>query len=323
MGFFDFVKKLISKPASNDKSEQTAHTPTSEETTFEEYRGLRNDAYKLFDSLYDTDSVEGIMKIPVPECEVSQYDGFTCKPEYILDLKATAHKKAGNLDLAIECLKKANELRDCSQYMYTEKDYNRLVEYLKLARRFDEAKEEEEKIKRISTIQFENIKNRRQEMYDQIFGEYNSDLVEIGSVNCCCSICAKYRGRVFSVRGEDKRFPMLPKDYHEDCGLRSFPFVYGLTRPTYCEADEVIEFSNRPFVDDRTEEQKEGYQRILQEREENKQREIDRADYNWLWENIPEICPKTFNAYRRMKKANSKGYIEIQEKKQYWLENKQ
>ncbi len=322
MGFFDFLKKLISKPENGDCAEQNSHTHISEETTVEEYHELRKEAYKLFDSLYDTDTVEGIRKIPVPECAVSKYDGFTCKPEYILGLKATAHKKDGNLDLAIECLKKANELRDCSQYMYTEKDYNRLVEYLKLARRFDEAKAEEEKIKRSSSVQFDNIKQRRQEMYEKIYGEFNSDLVEIGYISSCCPVCAKYRGRVFSLRGEDKRFPLFPKDYHEDCGLRYSPFVYGISRPVYCNNNEVIEFSNRPFVDDRTEEQKAGYQRILQEREEDKQREIDRADYNWLWENIPEICPKTFNAYRRMKKANSKGYIEIQEKKQEWINKK-
>ncbi|MBR3819648.1 MAG: hypothetical protein IKJ41_10975 [Clostridia bacterium] len=322
MGFFGFVKKLISKPENGDCAEQNSHTHISEETTVEEYHELRKEAYKLFDSLYDTDSVEGIRIIPVPEESVSKYDNFTCKPEYILDLKATAHKKDGNLDLAIECLKKANELRDCSQYMYTEKDYNRLVEYLKLARRFDEAKAEEEKIKRISAVQFDDIKQRRQEMYEQIYGEFNSDLVEMDYISSCCPVCAKYRGRVFSLRGEDKRFPLFPKDYHEDCGLRYSPFVYGISRPVYCNNDEVIEFSNRPFVDDRTEEQKAGYQRILQEREEDKQREIDRADYNWLWENIPEICPKTFNAYRRMKKANSKGYIEIQEKKQEWINKK-
>lgn len=315
MGFFDLLKKL--KPKHNITPEPIKFT---EDMSVEEYQALRNDAYELFDSLYDTDTVEGIRKIPVPEYEVSRYEGFTCKPEYILDLRATAHKKEGNLDLAIECLKKANELRDCSQYMYTAKDYNRLVEYLKLARRFDEVKEAEEKIKRSSIIQFDDIKQRRQEMYDRIYGEFNSDLVEVGYISSCCPICAKYRGRVFSLRGEDKRFPLFPKDFHEDCGLHYSPFVYGMSYPVYCNKDEVIEFSNRPFVDDRTKEQKEGYQRILQEKEENKQREIDRVDYNWLWENIPEICPKTFNAYRRMKKSNSKGYIKLQEQKQHWIE---
>ncbi len=312
MGLFDFLKKLVPKSKCKSNAKQVDTIKFAENMTVEEYREIRSEAYKLFDSLYNTSSIEGIKEIPVPEYEVSKYDGFTCKPEYILDLKATAHKKNGNIDLAIECLKKANELRFCSQFMYTEKHYNRLVEYLKLARRFDEAKEEEEKIKSFLNNQVSDNENRRQKMYNRIYGGFNSDLVEIGYVNSCCPICAKYRGRVFSLKGEDERFPLFPKDFHEDCGLRSFPFVYGISCPAHCNKDEIIEFSNRPFIDDRTEEQKAGYHRILQEREEDKQREIDRTDYNWLWENMPEICPKSFSAYRRMKKSNSAGYQKIQ-----------
>ncbi len=322
MGLFDFVKKLISKPENKKESMRIENIKFTGDMSHEEFKEARSKVYELFERLYDTDTIEGIRKIPVPECSVSKYDDFTCKPEYILDLKATAHKKNGNLNLAIECLKKANELRDCSQYTYTEKYYNRLVEYLKLARRFDEAKQEEEKIKRISNIQLKGIENQKQEMYDRIYGDFDSDLVEMSYISSCCPVCAKYRGRVFSLRGEDKRFPLFPEDYHEDCGLHHSPFVYGISYPVYCNKDEVIEFSNRPFVDDRTEEQKAGYQRVLQEREEDRQREFDREEYNWLWENIPEICPKSFNAYRRMKKAKSKGYIELQNQKQALIEKR-
>lgn len=322
MGLVDVFKNLIFKTKSKKEPVQIETIEFTDDMTHEEFKEARNKVYELFDRLYDTNTVEGIQSIPVPECEINKYGDSTCKPEYILDLKATAYKRSGNLELAIECLKKANELRTCSQYMYTEKYYNRLVEYLKLARRFDEAKEEQEKIKALLSNQMSEHYSRRQEMYVRIYGEFNSDLVEMSYISSCCPICAKYRGRIFSLRGEDKRFPLLPKDYHEDCGLRYSPFAYGVSCPVYCNNDEVIEFSNRPFVDDRTEEQKAGYQRILQEREEDKQREIDRAEYNWLWENISEICPKTFNAYRRMKKSNSKGYIKLQEQKHLWLENR-
>lgn len=322
MGFFDFVKKLISKSEDEEKIELMFLTQKSEETADTEYRKLRAEAYNLFDSLYDTNTVDGIKKIPVPEYVVSKYKDFTCKPEYILDLRATAHKRDGNIELAVECLRKANELRVYSDFMYSEKNFNRLVEYLKFARRFDEAKEEEKKIKHILSAQNENIKKRREQLNDRLYGEFNSDLVEVSYINSCCSVCAKYRGRVFSVKGVDKRFPLFPKDFHEDCGLRYSPFVFGVSCPVYCGKDEVIEFSNKPFIDDRTEEQKEGYNRILQEKAEDKQREIDKLEYDWLWENIPEICPKTFNAYQRMKKANSTGYIKIQEQKLHWLKHK-
>ena len=38
-----------------------------------------------------------------------------------------------------------------------------------------------------------------------------------------------------------------------------FPFIEGISRPKYCSLDNIIEYNNRPFIDDRTDEEKENY----------------------------------------------------------------
>lgn len=38
------------------------------------------------------------------------------------------------------------------------------------------------------------------------------------------------------------------------------------------------------------------------------QRGIDKRDYEWLQENLPDICPKSYSGYKRMKNGNTKNY---------------
>ena len=78
-----------------------------------------------------------------------------------------------------------------------------------------------------------------------------TDLVEVGDSGVCCARCAKYRNRIYTISGKDKRFPVLPKDFHFCCGLRTFPFVWDVMEPAFSCRD-IIRHSNRPFVDDRT-----------------------------------------------------------------------
>ncbi len=136
----------------------------------------------------------------------------------------------------------------------------------------------------------------------------DTDLVEISYVGACCPICGKYRGRIFSVNGKDRRFPKLPDDFHEDCGLMAFPFIYGVQEPQYCKSRNIIAYNNRPFKDTRTAEEKANYKLILQEQKEELIKQQDKVDYDWLWEHLPEVCPKSFSSYRRMKNTNSAGY---------------
>ena len=156
--------------------------------------------------------------------------------------------------------------------------------------------------------------------------KYKDDYVQVVSF-CCCSECAKYRFRIYSISGRDKRFPKLPdyvKKYSWHCGLGTRPFVLGIhymrlsPNKSLNEIDELIEYSNRPFVDDREDEEIERYNRILAK---NKQDYIDGinkeqacAEYEQILTNLPDISPKSQGGYLKMKKSNSANFQKLKEK---------
>ena len=140
---------------------------------------------------------------------------------------------------------------------------------------------------------------------------HDTDLVEISYVSACCPVCGKYRGRIFSISGKDKRFPKLPDDFHEDCGLIAFPFIYGVNETQYCKSKDIIGYNNCPFRDTRTAEEKENYELELQAQKNERQKERDKIDYDWLLAQLPENCPKSFSAYRRIKNSNSPSYQKL------------
>jgi len=95
-----------------------------------------------------------------------------------------------------------------------------------------------------------------------------TDLVKMSMHNCGCGECAKHQNRVYSISGNDKRFPKLPDvvmktgSIHNGCRHSFSPYYYfdGNTitvgvRKTYDSywtyEEDVIKHSNRPFVDDR------------------------------------------------------------------------
>lgn len=98
----------------------------------------------------------------------------------------------------------------------------------------------------------------------------NTDLVEFSYHSACCEECAKYRGRIFSISGEDTRFPKLPESMlqtgriHEGCRCSVSPFIYGVSTPMHCKPGEEVKYSNRAFVDDRTNEEKINYQKFIE-----------------------------------------------------------
>lgn len=105
------------------------------------YGAEAEEIIQQFERLYDLTTEEGIAAIPVSEASHEPGD-VVSMPEQILSRKATEYKKAGKLDLAVACLRKANELRGPSFYLYTRDDYERLVDMLIEAGRFEEARAE-------------------------------------------------------------------------------------------------------------------------------------------------------------------------------------
>lgn len=161
---------------------------------------------------YDMETLDGINSIPVPAKNYNTGDWTKDCIYYVLQRKATEHKRNKRLDLAIACLRKSNALSDYEKRPpLLEKDYLRLVKYLRLNGENDAADIEEQRIyslhpefkdKRISNLlQISNVLNKCK--------YYKSDLVYI-TTNSYCPACSKYNRKVFSISGKSKKYPKLP-----------------------------------------------------------------------------------------------------------------
>ncbi|CCZ35418.1 putative uncharacterized protein [Firmicutes bacterium CAG:646] len=262
--------------------------------------------------VYDLGTVSGIAAIkesPYQHVDITNYDWSI---EYILQRKATEYKRNGCLDLAIACLRKSNSIMELRLDYWTKKDFLRLPEFLRQAKDFDGARKEENYI---NTILFppktNNDVNITQAFLDfvKLCSDKGTDLAVSEYKTFCSAECSKYRARIYSVSGNDKRFPKLPKTLFEfNLGIRPFFEEFSkLHLPEYIVADP-IEYSNRPFEDSRTEYEARVYTESIEKAKAEKK---DREDYNWIRENLGDIAPKSFGGYRNMKHKNSANYQNI------------
>ena len=203
-----------------------------------------------------------------------------------------------------------------SEMIWKRKDFLRLVEYLYEAGYNEEA---EMQLKKIDDF------FAKQDIVQESFSSaltsaqfLETDLMEVYSFSPFCKECAKYVNRIYSISGKDRRFPSIKgaarNCLHELRCLSFSPFVLGVDEPTF-KCKNIIKYSNRPFVDERSPEEIKKYSdwREMLEREEMEQakRETDRLLYSWIAKNLPTLCPKSFGAFRRMKNSKSKNYQKI------------
>ena len=269
---------------------------------------------------YDFQTLEGINSIKIPNYNSLQgISSPVNNVEYILQRKATEHKKNGKMDLAIACLKKANEIFPYSNFAWSEKDYMRLVEYLKQDRQFDEARKEEQKIKEMfrkarAVYEGKNIETNIVGLSEKDVIDVFGGLVESFDLECCCEECAKYAKRIFSIDGKDKRFPRLPdcikyySDKHKYCRVPLNAFLFGVNEPKWKYIGNIVDWSNREYKDERSKEQKESFEEMIREKEEVAK---DKEFYDLMFEKYPEVTPKSFSGYRRMKASNSENYKKL------------
>lgn len=260
----------------------------------------------------DLDTIDGIQSIEIPKYEPLQgIQSPTDNIEYILQRKATEHKRNGRMDLAIACLRKSNEIFPHSNFLWSYKDYMRLVNFLKEDGKFDEAKAEEKKI----TDHFA-INSLTVSVFWKVLEDCKSiktDLVISGDNNRVCAECARYTRRIFSISGKDRRFPTLPKYFgldfpeHKYCYNSLYPF-FGLdyATPTWSYIGNLLTWCNRPFSDERTREQKNNFKKWVIN---NEQEVVDQANYDFLLEHLPDVAPKSFSGFRRMKNMRSNNYL--------------
>ena len=173
------------------------------------------------DPIYDMDTLDGINRIPVPAENYHHGDWKLDRIDYLLQRKATEHKRNGRMDLAIACLRKSNELSDYEERPFLgEKEYMRLYKYIKSTG--DEAAAEAE---------LAAIRQKHPEFWDKRFSnlpriqsqlkknaEQGEDLVFI-STNSTCPICSPYNRKIFSISGRSKGYPPLPKEISRNGGF--------------------------------------------------------------------------------------------------------
>lgn len=143
--------------------------------------------------------------------------------EIINDLQkiATDFKCNEQMDMAIACLKKSNDISDHEDKpILMQKSYFRLVKYLKNAGLKEEAAIEEQRIfkrhpefldKRISNLTRIKETIRKNQ-------EWKNDLLFLTTSNHC-PICSPYNRKIYSVSGKSKKYPKLPKEIIEDGGF--------------------------------------------------------------------------------------------------------
>ena len=152
--------------------------------------------------------------------------------------------------------------------------------------------------------------------------ENHYDLVAIvNHMGGCCSGCGIHSGRVYSISGKSKIYPQLPEivkrngNFHHGCWC--FMQIY-FEESSISFLGELIDYQSinkRPFKDRRTNLQahwhQHRYDRIIEEAKESASREFDRIEYELLCKECPDILPKSFGAYRRMKKGNTPGFQKL------------
>lgn len=150
-----------------------------------------------------------------------------------------------------------------------------------------------------------------------------NDLVYITEHYGSCPICAPYQGRVYSISGNDPRYPSLYgatplspvyKTFHPNCRHRILSWIESLHSAE--ENAQMMEYSNRAFEpggEGWTEAQTKAYQRSIDAY--NKGQEVkrrlytDRRQYERYKDVLgAENMPKTFASYRRMKYNDSEWW---------------
>ncbi len=141
------------------------------------------------------------------------------------------------------------------------------------------------------------------------------DLVEIPPHYPTCEICAILQDRVYSISGEDKRFPHLSKaigvykNIHPHCRHVIVGWAEMMYTPE--EIEEAIKKSNRPWTDPRSGEEKQFYNELQRK---NRQARDLQYQYERYKQRLGKDAPKSLYAFKRIKKEGGEKWEELQKK---------
>lgn len=144
--------------------------------------------------------------------------------------------------------------------------------------------------------------------------DIGEDLVEMSTSLNCCELCSIYEGRVYSISGTSTEYPpldaMFSGDYaniHPNCTHTLEPYIKEFDD----NADQKMTDSNRPFEVDS--DQQKSIDKYNNQQAVKAARRTDRNAWQEAQLLAPNDTPKTFSAFRSMKRADSEKYQAIQE----------
>jgi hypothetical protein len=140
------------------------------------------------------------------------------------------------------------------------------------------------------------------------------DLVEIIKNNTSCPICSAYEGRVYSVSGNDKRYPPLfgtafgiYANIHPNCRHVLAPFIEALKDPD--EIKEAKRVSNLSFnVDRRSESQRKAYENGQALKRRAREEKILYERYRLA---LGDKVPKTLASFTSIKQKDGEAWQEL------------
>lgn len=262
---------------------------------------------------------DDIFSIPIPHFSDRQETTFSL--DYILRMIASSFRNNHENYLSICLLLQATKLMPHSNIFWKEEDYLRIVEWLYKDGQISDGDALREYIKTDKLIQsktnlsecaknrFISIANRKDLL---VFNNYSGD---------CCSVCAVYSGRVYSISGHDKRYPKLPKFladcwcHHPFCNTDIAPYWDGDPVMFRGQHIDVSKAMQRPYTDDRTIDEINLYNKridICQKKAHDYNRYLDRLrEYHLCCSKIPHLMPKSYTAYCRSKRENTESFQKI------------
>ena len=146
----------------------------------------------------------------------------------------------------------------------------------------------------------------------QAVQDLGADLVQITTTFSTCPVCSVYEGRVYSISGQDKRYPPLSKAFpdgystiHPNCTHAATPYFEEFDD----NAAATMAMSNRPFeVDPKKKASIDSYNK---DQAVKTARRADRREWEEARIAAPDITPKTFSGFRAVKKADGQKYADI------------
>ncbi len=282
--------------------------------------------YYIDGKRYDLRNINNIKKIPVIYQSKDSNDTVSSPIfdiEYILKMSAKHLFSLKLYDNCFQIFLKAIEISFNKDDDYSvNQSINELIKLMLEAGYINEAEKQEEilneKYRQTTDPVAVKLKTFKKILKDA--KQLETDLLLMDAHSGCCSECSKYQGRVYSISGKDKRFPKLPDavhiygGIHPNCRHLFYPYFLGDPNqydPKATTKHKIIRRSNRPFIDERSEDDIKAYEEYQKEINNEKQKKLDRKEYYKIFYAYPDQAPKSFGAYRRMKNANTKNYQKL------------